>query len=48
MVQASNGMHLGHAVMDLRFHNGGKDGETLSPGETVIAKWNFWHGCCNP
>ena len=42
MVQASNGMHLGHAVMDLRFHNGGKDGETLSPGETVIAKMEFF------
>ena len=42
MIQASNGMHLGHAVMDLRFHNGGKDGETLSPGETVIAKMEFF------
>ena len=42
MVQASNGMHLGHAVMDLRFHNGGKDGESLSPGETVIAKMEFF------
>jgi hypothetical protein len=35
-------MHLGHAVMDLRFHDGGKDGETLSPGETVVAKMEFF------
>ena len=42
MVQASNGMHLGHAVMDLRFHEGGGDGEILTPGETVIAKMEFF------
>jgi len=42
MVQASSGMHLGHAVMDLRFHAGGSDGEILTPGETVIAKMEFF------
>ena len=42
MVQASNDMHLGHAVMDLRFHAGGKDGEVLGPGETVNAKMEFF------
>ena len=42
MVQSSNGMHLGHAVMDLRFHDGGKDGQVLSPGSTVIAKMEFF------
>ena len=42
MVQASSGMHLGHAVMDLRFHEGGGDGEILTPGETVIAKMEFF------
>ena len=42
MVQASTGMHLGHAVMDLRFHAGGKDGEVLGPGETVNAKMEFF------
>ena len=42
MVQASSGMHLGHAVMDLRFHKGGGDGEILTPGETVIAKMEFF------
>ena len=39
MVRASDGMHLGHAVMDLRFHAGGKDGQVLTPGSTVIAKF---------
>ncbi len=42
MVQASNGMHLGHAVMDLRFHAGGKDGAVLTPGSTIIAKMEFF------
>ncbi|MAK77906.1 MAG: hypothetical protein CL992_01310 [Euryarchaeota archaeon] len=42
MVQASNGMHLGHAVMDLRFHAGGKEGQILTPGSTVIAKMEFF------
>ena len=42
MVQASTGMHLGHAVMDLRFHAGGKEGEVLAPGETVNAKMEFF------
>ena len=42
MVQSSNGMHLGHAVMDLRFHDGGKDGEILPPGSTVTAKMEFF------
>jgi hypothetical protein len=35
-------MHLGHAVMDLRFHAGGKEGEFLSPGQTVNAKMEFF------
>ncbi len=42
MVQASNEMHLGHAVMDLRYHAGGKNGEVLTPGETVNAKMEFF------
>ena len=42
MVLASNGMHLGHAVMDLRFHAGGKDGQILIPGQTVNAKMEFF------
>lgn len=42
MVLASSGMHLGHAVMDLRFHGGGKEGEVLFPGQTVNAKMEFF------
>ena len=38
----STGEHLGHAVMDLRFADGGKQGRTLSPGETVTAKMEFF------
>ena len=42
MVRASDGLHLGHAVMDLRFHAGGKDGSILAPGSTVLAKMEFF------
>jgi len=42
MVRTSDEMHLGHAVMDLRFHAGGKDGQTLTPGSTVLAKMEFF------
>ncbi|MBP50590.1 MAG: hypothetical protein CMA68_00695 [Euryarchaeota archaeon] len=42
MVQSSTGMHLGHAVMDLRFHEGGKEGGPLVPGSTVLAKMEFF------
>ena len=38
----SNSIHLGHAVMDLRFHDGGRDGvATLTPFSTVLAKVEF-------
>jgi len=42
MIRTSDGQHLGHAVMDLRFHAGGKNGEVLTPGETVVAKMEFF------
>ena len=42
MQRSSDGLHLGHAVMDLRFHSGGKEGEILAPGSTVIAKMEFF------
>jgi len=36
------GIHLGHAVMDLRFHAGGRDGVATIPiGSTVLAKMEF-------
>ena len=37
-----NGIHLGHAVMDLRFHAGGRDGVATIPAfSTVLAKMEF-------
>jgi len=42
MVRASDGLHLGHSVMDLRFHKGGNSGEVLDPGSTIIAKMEFF------
>jgi hypothetical protein len=36
------GIHLGHAVMDLRFHAGGRDGVATIPAfSTVLAKMEF-------
>lgn len=36
------GIHLGHAVMDLRFHAGGRDGVATIPAfTTVLAKMEF-------
>jgi len=40
--RGSDGAHLGHAVMDLRFHAGGKDADVLLPGQTVVAKMEFF------
>ena len=38
----NNGIHLGHAVMDLRFYDGGRDGvATITPFSTVLAKVEF-------
>ena len=42
MQRGSDGAHLGHAVMDLRFSDGGKDGRVLVPGETVLAQMEFF------
>ena len=42
MQRGSDGAHLGHAVMDLRFSDGGKDGKLLVPGETVLAQMEFF------
>ena len=40
--RGSDGAHLGHAVMDLRFADGGKSGQVLVPGQTVLAKMEFF------
>ena len=42
MLRESDGSHLGHAVMDLRFSDGGKEGRVLTPGETVLAQMEFF------
>ena len=42
MQRGSDGAHLGHAVMDLRFSDGGKGGQVLLPGATVLAKMEFF------
>ena len=37
-----NGLRLGHAVMDFRFHDGGRDGQEALVGfETVLGKMEF-------
>ena len=41
MQRSSDGAHLGHAVMDLRFSDGGREGSPLIPGETVLAQMEF-------
>ncbi len=33
--------HVGHAVMDLRYHHGGSDRHTLTPGEPIVARMEF-------
>jgi len=42
MRDGESGMHLGHAVMDLRFHAGGKQGSQLAPLQTVVAMMEFF------
>ena len=42
MQDAETEMHLGHAVMDLRFHAGGKEGSTLLPFNDVTAMMEFF------
>ena len=38
----ASGIHLGHAVMDLRFYDGGRDGvATMTPFNPVLAKVEF-------
>lgn len=39
---ATEDEHLGHAVMDLRYHDGGDEMQPTTPGETVTAKMQFF------
>ncbi|MBW3582263.1 MAG: CocE/NonD family hydrolase [Euryarchaeota archaeon] len=38
----ADGAHIGHAVMDLRYHAGGDEMQTVVPGETITAQMEFF------
>ena len=38
---AETGMHLGHAIMDLRYAAGGTEPQPVVPGQSLIAKMEF-------
>jgi predicted acyl esterase len=38
---AKSGLRLGHAIMDLRFHAGGKDASSVVPGQPIVARMEF-------
>jgi predicted acyl esterase len=35
-------IHVGHAIMDLRYHEGGTDYQTIIPGVEITAKMEFF------
>ena len=35
-------IHIGHAIMDLRYHAGGDEYQTIVPGQTIRAKMEFF------
>ena len=35
-------IHIGHAIMDLRYHAGGDEYQTIIPGQTIRAKMEFF------
>ena len=37
-----DGTHLGHAIMDLRYYEGGDEYHTLVPGTSITARMEFW------
>ncbi|HWH07840.1 MAG TPA: CocE/NonD family hydrolase [Candidatus Thermoplasmatota archaeon] len=41
LVDAETGMHLGHAIMDLRYHAGGIDMRPVVPGQPIVAMMEF-------
>jgi predicted acyl esterase len=41
LVDAETGLRLGHAVMDLRYHEGGDTRQNVVPGQTITAKMQF-------
>jgi predicted acyl esterase len=41
LADAETGLRLGHAIMDLRYHAGGKQSQDVTPGEPILAKMEF-------
>ena len=41
MQDAQTGMRLGHATMDVRYHAGGSEPQTVQPGSEVIMMMEF-------
>ena len=41
MQDAETGQRIGHATMDIRYHEGGYEAQTVVPGQTVIMKMEF-------
>ena len=41
MQDAVTGMRLGHATMDIRYHAGGYDAQTVVPGQAVTMMMEF-------
>jgi predicted acyl esterase len=39
---AETGAILGHAIMDLRYHEGGATPQTVVPGQTIVARMQFF------
>jgi predicted acyl esterase len=37
-----DGTHLGHAIMDLRYYEGGDEYQNIIPGVPITAKMEFW------
>ena len=41
MQESETGIRLGHATMDVRYHAGGYDAQTVIPGQTVTMLMEF-------
>jgi predicted acyl esterase len=41
LMDSETGLRLGHAVMDLRYHAGGKEPSPVEPGAPLVAKMEF-------
>ena len=41
MQDAQTGMRIGHATMDVRYHEGGSDPKTVTPGQQIMMMMEF-------